>query len=139
MGLRGNISLFTKMSFETTRMFLTDAILDGDRGDLGTPSGRLALGRLVKGWHRRLRRANPIADGRVCDDSTLVAKAQLIGVYLPLAVFTVLAIFCPHEFLHQTDRAGDVVNAGCPLAPPAPLRRSPPPSPRRRKWAGRGK
>ena len=48
MGLRGNVSPFTKMSFETTLAFLTDAILDGDWDDLSTPSGRLVMGRLGK-------------------------------------------------------------------------------------------
>lgn len=48
MGLRGNVSPFTKMSFETTLAFLTDAILEGDWDDLSTPSGRLVLGRLGK-------------------------------------------------------------------------------------------
>jgi DNA-directed RNA polymerase I subunit RPA1 len=46
MGLRGNISPFTKMSFETTLSFLKDAVLDGDWDDLTTPSGRLVMGRL---------------------------------------------------------------------------------------------
>ncbi|PHH84698.1 hypothetical protein CDD83_1534 [Cordyceps sp. RAO-2017] len=46
MGLKGNISPFTKMSFETTLAFLKDAVLDGDWDDLATPSGRLVIGRL---------------------------------------------------------------------------------------------
>jgi DNA-directed RNA polymerase I subunit RPA1 len=45
-GLTGNISPFTKMSFETTLSFLKDATLDGDWDDLATPSGRLVMGRL---------------------------------------------------------------------------------------------
>ncbi|KAH6678960.1 DNA-directed RNA polymerase I subunit RPA1 [Plectosphaerella plurivora] len=45
-GLSGNISPFTKMSFETTLSFLKDATLDGDWDDLATPSGRLVMGRL---------------------------------------------------------------------------------------------
>lgn len=45
-GLSGNISPFTKMSFETTLSFLKDAALDGDWDDLATPSGRLVMGRL---------------------------------------------------------------------------------------------
>jgi DNA-directed RNA polymerase I subunit RPA1 len=45
-GLSGNISPFTKMSFETTLSFLKDAALDGDWDDLTTPSGRLVMGRL---------------------------------------------------------------------------------------------
>ncbi|TWU72825.1 hypothetical protein ED733_001366 [Metarhizium rileyi] len=46
MGLRGNVSPFTKMSFETTLAFLKDAVLDGDWDELATPSGRLVMGRL---------------------------------------------------------------------------------------------
>lgn len=48
MGLRGNVSPFTKMSFETTLAFLKDALLEGDWDDLSTPSGRLVMGRLGK-------------------------------------------------------------------------------------------
>ncbi|PWI66738.1 hypothetical protein PCL_04876 [Purpureocillium lilacinum] len=48
MGLRGNVSPFTKMSFETTLAFLKDAVLDGDWDDLTTPSSRLVMGRLGK-------------------------------------------------------------------------------------------
>lgn len=48
MGLTGNVSPFTKMSFETTLAFLKDAILDGDWDDLSTPSARLVMGRLGK-------------------------------------------------------------------------------------------
>lgn len=48
MGLRGNVSPFTKMSFETTLAFLRDAALDGDWDDLAYPSGRLVMGRLSK-------------------------------------------------------------------------------------------
>lgn len=48
MGLKGNVSPFTKMSFETTLAVLKDALLDGDWDDLSTPSGRLVLGRLGK-------------------------------------------------------------------------------------------
>ncbi|KAH8677266.1 hypothetical protein BX600DRAFT_408654 [Xylariales sp. PMI_506] len=47
-GLKGNVSPFTKMSFETTLAFLKDAVLDGDWDDLNTPSGRIVLGRLGK-------------------------------------------------------------------------------------------
>lgn len=46
MGLRGNVSPFTKMSFETTLAFLKDALLDGDFDDLSTPSSRLVMGKL---------------------------------------------------------------------------------------------
>lgn len=46
MGLRGNVSPFTKMSFETTLAFLKDAVLDGDWDDLTTPSSRLVMGRM---------------------------------------------------------------------------------------------
>jgi len=45
-GLKGNVSPFTKMSFETTLGFLKDAVLDGDWDDLTTPSSRLVVGRL---------------------------------------------------------------------------------------------
>lgn len=48
MGLRGNVSPFTKMSFETTLAFLKDVVLDGDWDELATPSGRLVMGRLGK-------------------------------------------------------------------------------------------
>ena len=48
MGLRGNVSPFTKMSFETTLAFLKDAVLDGDWDDLTTPSSRLVVGQLGK-------------------------------------------------------------------------------------------
>ncbi|KAK6844312.1 hypothetical protein PG995_014422 [Apiospora arundinis] len=48
MGLRGNVSPFTKMSFETTLAFLKDAVLDGDWDDLTTPSSRIVMGRLSK-------------------------------------------------------------------------------------------
>lgn len=48
MGLRGNVSPFTKMSFETTLAFLKDALLDGDWDDLSTPSSRLVMGTLGK-------------------------------------------------------------------------------------------
>lgn len=48
MGLKGNVSPFTKMSFETTLSFLKDAMLDGDWDDLTTPSSRLVMGRLGK-------------------------------------------------------------------------------------------
>lgn len=48
MGLRGNVSPFTKMSFETTVSFLKDAVLDGDWDDLTTPSSRLVMGQLGK-------------------------------------------------------------------------------------------
>lgn len=46
MGLSGNVSPFTKMSFETTLAFLKDAVLDGDWDDLTTPSSRIVMGRL---------------------------------------------------------------------------------------------
>ncbi|KAH8194787.1 hypothetical protein TruAng_011052 [Truncatella angustata] len=47
-GLKGNVSPFTKMSFETTLAFLKDAVLDGDWDDLTTPSGRIVMGKLGK-------------------------------------------------------------------------------------------
>ncbi|CAN8103810.1 unnamed protein product [Discula destructiva] len=48
MGLSGNVSPFTKMSFETTLAFLKDALLEGDWDDLSTPSSRLVMGTLGK-------------------------------------------------------------------------------------------
>ncbi|KAK2595112.1 hypothetical protein QQS21_007138 [Conoideocrella luteorostrata] len=48
MGLRGNVSPFTKMSFETTLDFLKDAVLNGDWDDLTSPSSRLVMGQLGK-------------------------------------------------------------------------------------------
>jgi DNA-directed RNA polymerase I subunit RPA1 len=48
IGLKGNVSPFTKMSFETTLAFLKDALLDGDWDDLTTPSSRIVMGRLGK-------------------------------------------------------------------------------------------
>jgi DNA-directed RNA polymerase I subunit RPA1 len=45
MGLQGNVSPFTKMSFETTVMFLKDAVMDGDWDELMGPSSRLVTGR----------------------------------------------------------------------------------------------
>ncbi|KAI3341697.1 hypothetical protein F4824DRAFT_449726 [Ustulina deusta] len=47
-GLKGNVSPFTKMSFETTLSFLKDALLDGDWDDLTTPSSRIVMGQLGK-------------------------------------------------------------------------------------------
>ncbi|GAB0137223.1 hypothetical protein EsDP_00005499 [Epichloe bromicola] len=45
-GLRGSVSPFTKMSFETTLAFLKDSVLDGDWDNLSSPSSRLVMGRL---------------------------------------------------------------------------------------------
>ncbi|PFH55530.1 hypothetical protein XA68_18111 [Ophiocordyceps unilateralis] len=45
-GLDGNVSPFTKMSFETTLIFLKEAVLNGDWDTLATPSSRLVMGRL---------------------------------------------------------------------------------------------
>ncbi|KAI1388405.1 beta and beta-prime subunits of DNA dependent RNA-polymerase [Hypoxylon trugodes] len=62
MGLKGNVSPFTKMSFETTLSFLKDAVLDGDWDDLTTPSSRIVMGRLGKigtGAFDVLTRAHP--------------------------------------------------------------------------------
>ncbi|KAI1780577.1 beta and beta-prime subunits of DNA dependent RNA-polymerase [Hypoxylon cercidicola] len=61
-GLKGNVSPFTKMSFETTLSFLKDAVLDGDWDDLSTPSSRIVMGRLGKigtGAFDILTRAHP--------------------------------------------------------------------------------
>jgi len=46
LGLAGNISPFTKMSFETTVAFLRDALIEGDWDNLTTPSGRIVVGKL---------------------------------------------------------------------------------------------
>lgn len=46
LGLTGNISPFTKMSFETTVSFLKDALVEGDWDDLSSPSGRIVMGKL---------------------------------------------------------------------------------------------
>ncbi|KAK3315234.1 hypothetical protein B0H66DRAFT_521584 [Apodospora peruviana] len=46
IGLTGNVSPFTKMSYETTVGFLKDAVLDGDWDNLATPSSRLVVGKL---------------------------------------------------------------------------------------------
>lgn len=45
-GLATNPSPFLKMSFETTTKFLCEAVLDGDRDDLNSPSARLVVGAL---------------------------------------------------------------------------------------------
>ncbi|KAL3421950.1 DNA-directed RNA polymerase I subunit [Phlyctema vagabunda] len=47
-GLRGSVSPFMKMSFETTVGFLHDAVLDGDWDDLSSPSSRIVIGRTSK-------------------------------------------------------------------------------------------
>ncbi|RDW85717.1 DNA-directed RNA polymerase subunit [Coleophoma crateriformis] len=47
-GLRGSVSPFMKMSFETTVGFLHDAVLDGDWDDLSSPSSRIVIGRTAK-------------------------------------------------------------------------------------------
>ncbi|KAF2124193.1 beta and beta-prime subunits of DNA dependent RNA-polymerase [Dothidotthia symphoricarpi CBS 119687] len=46
IGLRGNVSPFMKMSFETTVGFLKDAVLERDWDDLRNPSARIVVGRL---------------------------------------------------------------------------------------------
>jgi DNA-directed RNA polymerase I subunit RPA1 len=46
MGMRGNVSPFMKMSFETTVGFLRDAVLERDWDDLRGPSARIVVGRL---------------------------------------------------------------------------------------------
>lgn len=46
IGLRGNVSPFMKMSFETTVGFLKDAVLEKDWDDLQNPSARIVVGRL---------------------------------------------------------------------------------------------
>ncbi len=47
-GLRGSVSPFMKMSFETTVGFLADAVTDGDWDDLSSPSARIVIGRMSK-------------------------------------------------------------------------------------------
>jgi DNA-directed RNA polymerase I subunit RPA1 len=47
-GLRGSVSPFMKMSFETTVGFLADAVTDGDWDDLSSPSSRIVIGRMSK-------------------------------------------------------------------------------------------
>jgi DNA-directed RNA polymerase I subunit RPA1 len=47
-GLKGSVSPFMKMSFETTLGFLADAVSDGDWDDLSSPSSRIVIGRMSK-------------------------------------------------------------------------------------------
>jgi DNA-directed RNA polymerase I subunit RPA1 len=47
-GLKGSVSPFMKMSFETTVGFLKDAVMDGDWDDLRSPSSRIVIGRTSK-------------------------------------------------------------------------------------------
>jgi DNA-directed RNA polymerase I subunit RPA1 len=47
-GLRGSVSPFMKMSFETTVGFLAEAVTDGDWDDLSSPSSRIVMGKLSK-------------------------------------------------------------------------------------------
>lgn len=47
-GLKGSVSPFMKMSFETTVGFLADAVCDGDWDDLSSPSSRIVIGRMSK-------------------------------------------------------------------------------------------
>ena len=47
-GLKGSVSPFMKMSFETTLGFLKDAVLEGDWDDLKNPSARIVVGRPSK-------------------------------------------------------------------------------------------
>ncbi|RCI08269.1 hypothetical protein L249_8353 [Ophiocordyceps polyrhachis-furcata BCC 54312] len=46
VGLQGNVSPFTKMSFETTVSCLKDAILEGEWDNISTPSSCLVMGKL---------------------------------------------------------------------------------------------
>ena len=48
MGLRGSVSPFMKMSFETTLGFLKDAVLENDWDDLNNPSARIVVGKVGK-------------------------------------------------------------------------------------------
>ena len=45
-GLRGVVSPFMKMSFETTMGFVRDAVLEGDWDDLKNPSARIVVGKM---------------------------------------------------------------------------------------------
>ncbi len=47
-GLKGSVSPFMKMSFETTLGFLADAVSEGDWDDLRSPSSRIVIGRVSK-------------------------------------------------------------------------------------------
>ena len=47
-GLKGSVSPFMKMSFETTVGFLAEAVCDGDFDDLTSPSSRIVIGRMSK-------------------------------------------------------------------------------------------
>jgi len=47
-GLKGSVSPFMKMSFETTLGFLKDAVLENDWDDLKNPSARIVVGRPPK-------------------------------------------------------------------------------------------
>jgi DNA-directed RNA polymerase I subunit RPA1 len=47
-GLKGNVSPFMKMSFETTVGFLKDAVLERDWDSLDNPSARIVVGKLGK-------------------------------------------------------------------------------------------
>ena len=46
IGLKGNVSPFMKMSFETTVGFLKDAVMERDWDGLDNPSARIVVGRL---------------------------------------------------------------------------------------------
>jgi len=46
IGLKGNVSPFMKMSFETTVGFLKDAVLERDWDELKNPSARIVVGKL---------------------------------------------------------------------------------------------
>ena len=46
IGLKGNVSPFMKMSFETTVGFLKEAVLEKDWDELKNPSARIVVGRL---------------------------------------------------------------------------------------------
>ena len=46
IGMKGNVSPFMKMSFETTVGFLKDAVMERDWDELKNPSARIVVGRL---------------------------------------------------------------------------------------------
>ncbi|KAF7950413.1 hypothetical protein EAE96_007699 [Botrytis aclada] len=47
-GMKGSVSPFMKMSFETTVGFLADAVAECDWDDLANPSSRIVIGRMSK-------------------------------------------------------------------------------------------
>jgi DNA-directed RNA polymerase beta' subunit len=71
IGLKGNVSPFMKMSFETTVGFLKDAVLERDWDDLANPSARIVVGRLGGGGTGKFDVLAPV---RVVDPLKQVAE-----------------------------------------------------------------